>query len=179
MKNLEYYMNLKYQIQINPIEEDDGEEYFQLVIPDLPGFKIYEDSIQELMENVEDAKAAWFISRINEKKEIPMPNTIKNNYSGRITLRIAKSLHRELSIGAMQDGISLNSYISNLLLLNNNQNAMQDKFDAIRKSIERLESLKKTYYVTYNISNAQENTRIKSVDALSSFSLKSFEGVQI
>ncbi|PKM44950.1 MAG: toxin-antitoxin system HicB family antitoxin, partial [Firmicutes bacterium HGW-Firmicutes-8] len=39
-------------------------------------------------------------------------------YSGKFTLRLPKSLHKELSIAAQRDDISLNQYILALLSLN-------------------------------------------------------------
>lgn len=40
-------------------------------------------------------------------------------FSGRISIRIPKSLHKELSITAKQEAVTLNQYIVYLLSMNN------------------------------------------------------------
>jgi len=117
MKDVTYYMDLNYTIVINPIDETDGGRYYQLTIPDLPGFKIYEDTVADLMANLEAAKSAWFAVNLAEHRPISEP-TPANAYSGRVTLRLPKSLHEQLSLMADREGISLNSQINHLLTMN-------------------------------------------------------------
>ena len=54
IKNIDYYMNLKYKIDITPIE-DEGEMYFSASIPDLPGLEVFEDTVNEALASLEDA----------------------------------------------------------------------------------------------------------------------------
>ena len=110
MKKLDYYMKLNYPYTITPITEDDGEKYFELSIPILPGFKIYEDSVEDLLNNLDDAKRAWFVANLNNHRNIPEPKQTPD-VSGRLTLRMPKSLHLKLLNEAQQEKISLNSYI--------------------------------------------------------------------
>ena len=50
------------------------------------------------------------------KKPIPYKTSYKQNYSGRVTLRISKELHKTLNEYATFSGISLNSYINEALV---------------------------------------------------------------
>lgn len=52
-----------------------------------------------------------------EGKPIP-PQAIKNDYSGKIALRITPELHRSLAIKAIQRGESVNKYIEETLFKN-------------------------------------------------------------
>lgn len=111
---MDYYMNLKYKIDITPIE-DEGEMYFSASIPDLPGLEVFEDTVNEALASLEDAKKAWIAVAIKRGVRIPLPTTPKQTYSGRITLRTSKSLHRELAIAAERENISLNSFLNETL----------------------------------------------------------------
>ena len=73
------------------------------------------ETLSEAMENIEEARELW-IETVYEtgKKDVPLPST-ENEYSGRLLLRIPKSLHRHLSEGAEKEGVSLNQYILSLL----------------------------------------------------------------
>ena len=108
---LEYYLNLKYPITFYP-EKEGG---YTAIIRDLPGCMTQGETFSEAMENIEEARELW-IETVYEtgKKDVPLPST-ENEYSGRLLLRIPKSLHRHLSEGADKEGVSLNQYILSLL----------------------------------------------------------------
>ena len=108
---LEYYLNLKYPITFYP-EKEGG---YTAIIRDLPGCMTQGETLSEAMENLEEAREMW-IETVYETgiKDIPLPST-ENEYSGRLLLRIPKSLHRHLSEGAEKEGVSLNQYILSLL----------------------------------------------------------------
>ena len=50
------------------------------------------------------------------KKRLPQKTSYKQNYSGRVTLRISKELHKTISQLSDFNGISLNSYINEALI---------------------------------------------------------------
>ena len=109
VKDLDYYMNLRYETKIQ--KSDTG--YFA-EIPDLPGCMTFCEEFDQLEEMIEDAKKAWFEMSIEDNVEIPEPKEDKD-FSGRFLLRLPKSLHRKLSNQAERDGVSLNQHILNLL----------------------------------------------------------------
>ena len=109
VKDLDYYMGLRYEARIQ--KSDTG--YFA-EIPDLPGCMTFCEEFDQLEEMIEDAKKAWFEMSIEDNVEIPEPKEDKD-FSGRFLLRLPKSLHRKLSNQAERDGVSLNQHILNLL----------------------------------------------------------------
>ena len=75
-----------------------------------------DEAIQELKEN----EVAW----VETAKEtgIPIPEVPVehiNDYSGRLTLRIAPNVHQSAVFYAKQEGISLNQYINDAVVTQN------------------------------------------------------------
>ena len=68
-KDLDYYMNLHYKVELIP--EADGS--WGAVIPDLPGCVGGGDTMIEALEMLEDAKMGWFASSVKHGDPIPEP----------------------------------------------------------------------------------------------------------
>lgn len=113
MKTVDYYMNLNYSVVVDNFEED-GEKYVRLTIPILPGLEAYGESTEEAFSDLEGAKREWFSQSLDDGLDIAEPGLIEET-SGRMTLRMPKSLHKSLTIRAEEEGISLNSYVVNLI----------------------------------------------------------------
>lgn len=111
MKDLKYYMNLNYKIEITPDRDEGG---YVLSCPELDGCVTCADDLREGLALLEDAKKCWFEAYIESGAEIPEPLNI-DDYSGQFKLRIPKSLHRELAQKSKQEGISMNQYCVYLL----------------------------------------------------------------
>lgn len=107
---IDFYMSLKYKMEL--IESEDGGYFAQ--IKDLPGCMTYFDNIEDLNPMLNDAKRAWFESRINKGLNIPEPSK-DEEFSGKTIVRFPKSLHRKLSEQAKKEKVSLNQYILHLL----------------------------------------------------------------
>ncbi len=74
------------------------------------------DAIAELEEN----EAAWLETAKEAGIPIPeIPVEHVEDYSGKMTLRLAPFVHMQASIFAQQEGISLNQYISNAVVSQN------------------------------------------------------------
>jgi predicted RNase H-like HicB family nuclease len=67
-KNLSYYMSLRYRIELIP--EEDG---WSAILPELPGCVGAGDTIEEVLELLEDAKQGWFVSSLKHGDTIPEP----------------------------------------------------------------------------------------------------------
>ena len=53
---------------------------------------------------------------IHEADGTPLPAaTADKDYSGKFVVRVGKDLHRELTIGALRDGVSLNAFCTKVL----------------------------------------------------------------
>ncbi len=79
-----------------------------------------EDAIAELEEN----EAAWIETALETGIPIPkVPIERVEEYSGKMTLRIAPFVHMQAAQLAEREGISLNQYINNAVV---SQNAMMN-----------------------------------------------------
>lgn len=114
MKDLEYYMQLNYRIEIMKDEIEGG---YVLSIPELKGCLTCADQLEKGIEMLEDAKKQWLITALEEGYEIPDPD-VSVDYSGQFKLRLPKSLHKELAEKSKQEGISMNQYCLYLLSRN-------------------------------------------------------------
>ncbi|MBA2441964.1 MAG: toxin-antitoxin system HicB family antitoxin [Rubrobacter sp.] len=107
-KTLEYYMGLPYTVEVT--RDEDG--YFAQV-GELPGCMTYADEFAELEHMVEDAKRSWLTSAVRHGDPIPEPDS--REYSGKMNLRMPKSLHMALARRAERENVSLNALMVMLL----------------------------------------------------------------
>jgi antitoxin HicB len=68
IKNLDYYMSLRYRIVLTP--EEDG---WSAIVPDLPGCIAAGDTINETLELLEDARRSWLEASLLHGLSIPEP----------------------------------------------------------------------------------------------------------
>jgi len=116
--DLVYEKELKkeFQIKMYPIKDDDGgETVWAAEIPELPGCVGAGDTPQEALLAIDDARRSWIEVALLEGKTIPEPAADTINYSGKFTLRLPKTLHKELAEKAEQEAVSLNQYLLYLI----------------------------------------------------------------
>jgi len=117
-KDIQYYLDLPYQVVLTPLSEEDGGGWLA-TIPELKGCMSDGETQQEALNNLQDAKIAWIKTAIKRNQVIPLPSSHEDEeYSGKFTLRLPSFLHRELSLAAKKDNMSLNSYLLSLISLN-------------------------------------------------------------
>ena len=109
MKNLKYYLQLKYTARLKP--NLDGTYFAET--EELPGCITEGDTPKEALEMLEDAKAAWIEVALERNLEIPEPTT--DEFSGKFNIRVPKFLHRKLAYRAKQENVSLNTLITTTL----------------------------------------------------------------
>jgi antitoxin HicB len=108
--------NNLYRIRVYPVETDANTIEWAAEIPDLPGCIGAGDTAEEAVSMALDAKKAWIGAATEEGREIPKPkNLYQDDFSGKFTLRLPKTLHKELTIQAEEEGVSLNQYILYLI----------------------------------------------------------------
>lgn len=103
---LEHLMKLPYRIELYPADEGG----YVATVPDLPGCVTQGDTREEALQLIDDAKAAWMSTALDQAIEIPMPED-STSYSGKLNVRMPKSLHRALAREAETEGVSLNALI--------------------------------------------------------------------
>ena len=89
----------------------DGEEIYEAKVAGLQDIKAYGDTYTEAYEGAMEAIAGLQEMYASKGKIFPEPEVQEQDFSGRVTLRMSKSLHRRVHEKAAQDGISLNQWI--------------------------------------------------------------------
>jgi len=108
--NIEDYLKLPYTLEVIRDERDGKSGYFAKVV-ELPGCMTQADSFEELSVMVREAMSLWIETAMEDGETIPLPKSTED-YSGKFMVRLPKSLHRDLSILAKQEGVSLNAFVS-------------------------------------------------------------------
>ncbi len=106
---VDYYLSLPYGTEVMRTEQG----YFARV-PDLPGCITWANTFEELGAMIEDAKLAWIEDALEDGDRIPEPRDV-GEFSGKVNLRMPRSLHRDLVRRAEAEGVSLNQYMTTAL----------------------------------------------------------------
>ena len=112
-KELAYYMDLDYPVEVKRIKEEEGGGFF-VSIPLLPGCMSDGESLDEAYANIQEAKEEWLSSMLERGMKIPEP-VEQEEYSGKFIIRLPKPLHRALAQVSKREGVSLNQYVTNAL----------------------------------------------------------------
>lgn len=83
--------------------------YFAEVL-ELTGCFSHGKSVEEAMRNLEEAMEGWIEAALEMGQSIPLPLATAG-YSGRVLLRLPKSLHKAAARRAEIEGVSLNQYL--------------------------------------------------------------------
>ena len=103
-----------YSIQIST-ETIDGEYLFKAIVKELPDVLALGATYVEAYEEAIDAVKGIYEACVEEGKIFPDPIKIEEDYTGRVTLRMEKSLHRVAAQLAEAEGTSLNNLIATAL----------------------------------------------------------------
>ncbi len=98
-----------YSARLSRICEEDGGGWMAEV-PELDGCMSDGDTPDEALRNASDAIACWLDVARQMGRSIPHPAS-DEDYSGKFTLRLPKSLHRRLAELADREGVSLNQLV--------------------------------------------------------------------
>jgi len=128
--DLGFYLNLHYPVTIY----EDPEGGFVAEVEDLPGCVTQGETMKEVFEAIEDARKGWLQIAYENGQGIPLPRGVEE-YSGKILIRIPRSLHRVLIHAAKREGVSLNQYINSLLSGGVQEGILKQKVDAALSSV--------------------------------------------
>lgn len=94
------------------VDEDGG---YVARIPELDGCFADGESPAEAVSHLEEVLRDWLAIALEEGRTIPEPRSRTQEYSGRFSVRVPRSLHRRLSEQAEAEAASLNQYVAVLL----------------------------------------------------------------
>jgi predicted HicB family RNase H-like nuclease len=101
------YLRRPYARVILP--ESDGT--FRGEIIEFPGCIASGQTAAETLSNLEEAANSWILAAQARGQNIPEPVEASNDFSGRLALRLPRSLHKKATWVAEREGVSLNQFI--------------------------------------------------------------------
>lgn len=125
---------MRYPVMIEPGNETTS---WSVIVPDLPGCYSAGDTLDEAMEAVEEAAAAWIDAALDAGREIPCPSTVqaalgKGDFRGwivgsvnidpallddtieRVNITLPKRVLMRLDAKAREAGETRSSYIAHM-----------------------------------------------------------------
>jgi len=90
------------------LPEEDGR--FSAEILEFPGCFAQGENPNEAFNNLEEAAKSWIQASLDQGLDIPPP-ALNQSYSGKIALRIPRSLHKRAAQMAERDATSLNQFL--------------------------------------------------------------------
>ena len=93
----------------------DADDGFLIGVPDLPGCMTAGETMAEAVEMLDEAMFLWVAAALEEGQPIPDPKPTDHEYSGRLLVRMPKTLHRRLIERAEDEGVSANQLAVALL----------------------------------------------------------------
>jgi antitoxin HicB len=115
-KDVAYYMALPYVVEISPLSTADGGGY-NACIPLLGRWSAVGDgdtpeaAFADLRAALPSLLAEWI------ERRVPIPEPAAELPSGKLSLRIPRSLHARIMRTAETEGVSINQYIQTTLAL--------------------------------------------------------------
>ena len=83
-------------------------------VEELPGCTSHGKTSDEALDGIEAAMAKWIGIALEEGRDIPEPRSAAT-HSGRLLLRMPKTLHADLTRASEREGVSLNQFITDVL----------------------------------------------------------------
>jgi antitoxin HicB len=126
--NIDDYLDRPYARILIPAEEGG----YSAEILEFPGCFAEGDTAEEALSRLEQAAASWLDAALDQGQPIPEPFT-NQGYSGRIVLRIPRSIHRQSARFAHRDDTSLNQFFLSAI------SARMGAEDLVEKMLDRIE----------------------------------------
>lgn len=119
-EELARYLSLPYHVVVRS-EQDDNRTNWVAAVEELPGCEIRAATADEAIERLRPAMKLWLSEALSKRREIPRPwpegakQKPAPSHSGRFLVRMPSELHRELSLAAERERVSLNRFITDVL----------------------------------------------------------------
>lgn len=107
----------KYSFEVINETKSDGTDEFVVIFNDCKNIIGVGETVEDAVEEARGNLDAYLSFCEEEGIELPQPTTINwmETYSGKVTLRMPKALHRDIAEYAKKDGLSLNSVINDAI----------------------------------------------------------------
>ena len=109
----EEYTSLPYHLMLVRDGEDKSKPWTASV-EELPGCTSQGKTSDEALTGIEAAIAKWVAVALEEGRDIPEPKSAAS-HSGRLLLRMPRTLHADLTRASEREGVSLNQFITDVL----------------------------------------------------------------
>jgi predicted HicB family RNase H-like nuclease len=110
---LERYLALPYHVTL--VRDGDGEDGpWVAQVEELAGCASRAETAELAASGIQQAMSDWIREALHEGREVPEPKPV-DEHSGRLLLRMPRTLHAELTRLAEREGISLNQFITDAL----------------------------------------------------------------
>jgi antitoxin HicB len=110
---VERYLDLPYHITLVQDGEEDGGKWIAAA-EELPDCSSRADSAEDAIAGLKGAMATWIDAALKEGRDIPEPRS-ETTPSGRLLLRMPRTLHAALTKAAERENVSLNQFITDSL----------------------------------------------------------------
>lgn len=107
-RSVEDYLDLAYSISLTRAEDGD----WLATVDELPGCEARGAVPEEAAARVHEAMVDWIAAALADGKAVPTPRA---GLSGRLLVRMPRTLHAELSRAAAREQVSLNQFITGAL----------------------------------------------------------------
>jgi antitoxin HicB len=107
------YIGLPYHLSVVRDGAEKGMPWTASV-EEFPGCTSRGKTPDEALSGVQDAMAEWITVALKEGRDIPEPRS-QSSHSGRLLLRMPRTLHAELTRAAERESVSLNQFITDTL----------------------------------------------------------------
>lgn len=105
------YLKRPYGRVVTP--EEDGT--FRAEVIEFAGCLATATTASRALKKLEDVAESWLMSVLEKGQPVPEPFDGEGEFSGKLVLRIPRSLHRKAAWAAEREGVSLNQFIGTAL----------------------------------------------------------------
>jgi antitoxin HicB len=110
---VDQYLSLPYHLLLVRDGEEKGKPWAASV-EELPGCTSRGKTSDDALNGVRAAMTGWIETALQEGREIPEPKSA-TSHSGRLLLRMPRTLHADLTRASEREGVSLNQFITDVL----------------------------------------------------------------
>jgi len=129
----------EYPYIVKPVNAEEYGVKYMIEYVDFPGLTGGGDTVEEALSIAQEAMALY--QEVLEKERCTISDTKAPNPTGRVTLRLSKSLHANVVDLAEREGISLNAFIVEALNQKVHGTSPSDKIQKLIESyIEEIKS---------------------------------------